>query len=369
MGYIDSDTHVREADSSWDYLDPGERQYRPTKNEQGAWVIGGVEWQRPFDVAVMPPEYNEVFPEGSVDLAVPSVRIERMDVLGVDVQVLFSSFWLNAEIESPIEEAALMRSWNRWMADRVADAASRLLWTAEVPFRLAERAIAEMEFAKVHGAAGVHLSGLRHGATVAHPLYRPIYEKAQELDLVIAVHVGGDARVFRGDRSIVMLNNLAPVPGAMYALYRMGVPAEFPDLKWAFVEAGASWLPFVVQEASRTDSSGNRVSRDWRDLAGTVLVENNFFVTCQIDDDLPYLQRLFGVTNLVHGTDYSHMDLGSDPYGHHIIASRADLEHDGATMIVDANARRLWGIDPSFTPAPVPELRPAIVEAASTWTR
>jgi hypothetical protein len=97
------------------------------------------------------------------------------------------------------------------------------------------------------------------------------------------------------------------------------------------------------------------------------MVENRFFVTCQIDDDLPYLCDLFGATNLVHGTDYSHMDLGSDPYGHHIIAAREDLTPADASAIVDSNARRLWGIDPSFTPAPTPELRPAIVETARAW--
>ncbi len=367
MGYIDSDSHVRESDSCWDYLDPGEQHHRPAKDRYGAWLVGGIPRQRPFDVMAMPPEYNELFPEGSVDLAAPTARLRRMDVLGIDVQVLFSSFWLNVEITSTDEEAALMRSWNRWIADRVADSDGRLLWTLEVPFRVPERALAEMEFGKNHGAVGVHLSGLRHGATVASPLYRPIYEKAQELNLVIAIHVGGDSRIFSDDRSIVFINNLSPVPGALYALCRMGVPAEFPHLRWAFVEAGSSWLPFAVQEASRADEGGNRIARDWRDLARNVLADNNFFVTCQIDDDLPYLCKLFGTTNLIHGTDYSHMDLGSDPYGPHIIATRADMTPADAKAIVDSNARRLWGIDPSFTPAPIPVLRPDIVEAARAW--
>jgi predicted TIM-barrel fold metal-dependent hydrolase len=368
LGYIDSDSHVREPDTCWEYLDPTELHYRPAKNQLGAWLVDGIPRQAPFDAKAMPLEYNELFPEGSVDLAVPNARVKRMDVLGIDVQVLFSSFWLNVEIPAVDEEAALMRSWNRWMADRVADSDGRLLWTLEVPFRVPERAWAEMEFGKKHGAAGVHLSGLRHGATVANPLYRRIYDQAQELDLVIAVHVGGDSRIFGSDRSIVFINNLSPVPGALYALSRMGIPAEFPHLRWAFVEAGSSWLPFAVQEASRADAAGNRVDRDWRDLAGNALVGNNFYVTCQIDDDLPYLTRLFGTTNLVHGTDYSHMDLGSDPYGHHIIASRDDMPRADVNAIIDSNGRRLWGIDPSFAPAPMPELRPDIIEAATAWT-
>jgi predicted TIM-barrel fold metal-dependent hydrolase len=370
VGYIDSDAHVREPDSCWDCLDPAERRFRPEKDGEGVWVIDGFPIQGGFNVSAMPPEYTELFPEGSVDLADPLARLRRMDALGIDVQVLFSTFWLNVDISSPDHEAALMRSWNRWMADRVADSGGRLVWTVEVPFRLPERAAAEMEFGRDHGAVGVHLCGLRHGVTVADPLYRAIYEKAQELDLVGCVHVGGDWRKYSRDPSIVFINNLAPVPGAFHALVSSELPADFPTMRWAFVEAGASWLPFAFQEASRADVwGGYRVRRDWRDLAGQVLVNNNFFVTCQVDDDLTYLGSLFGLSNFVHGTDYSHMDVGSDPYGLHIIATRPDLDANDAGSVVDSNARRLWDIDPLFTPAPGFELHPEIIEASRAWTR
>jgi hypothetical protein len=61
------------------------------------------------------------------------------------------------------------------------------------------------------------------------------------------------------------------------------------------------------------------------------------------------------------------MDLGSDPYGHHIIATRSDLAPAKAAAIIDSNARRLWGINPSFTPAPIPELTPQVVAGAQAW--
>jgi predicted TIM-barrel fold metal-dependent hydrolase len=369
MGYIDSDTHIRETETSWDYLDPSERHHRMEVDARGAWLVDGVPTHGAFNVSTMPPEYNEVFPEGSVDLADPASRLRRMDALGIDVQVMFSTFWLNVEIPSPDQEAALMRSWNRWMADRVADSQGRLLWTLELPFRTPERAVAEMEFGRNHGAVGVHLAGLRHGATVADAAYRPLFEKAQELDLVVAVHVGGDWRRYSQNPSCVLINNLAPVPGSFHALYSTELSKELPNLRWAFVEAGAAWLPFALQEASRADDWGAyRGARDWRDIAPAVLADNNFFVTCQIDDDLGYLCRLFGTENLVHGTDYGHMDLGSDPYGLHIVASESDLDSNAARAIVDSNARRLWGIEPSFTPAPTVELTPNVVEASRAWT-
>src|SRR5262249_29846870 len=195
------------------------------------------------------------------------------------------------------------------------------------------------------------------------------YQKAQDLDLVIAVHVGGDWRKYSRDPSVVMVNNLAPVPGALHALYSTKTSADFPRVKWAFVEAGASCLPFAIQESRRADEWGGfRVGRDRGVLAADILVESSLVVTCQFDDALPCLGRLFGTTTFGQGTDYSHMDLGSDPYGLHIIASRSDLDANEAGAIVDSNARRLWGIDPSFTPAPPAALRPDIVEASRAWT-
>jgi predicted TIM-barrel fold metal-dependent hydrolase len=315
----------------------------------------------------MPPEYNELFPEGSVDLSVPSARVKRLDTLGTDAQVLFTSFWLNLDLPSAALEAALMRSWNRWMADRTADSDGRLLWAAEIPFRLAQRAISEMEFAREHGAVAIRLSGLRHGIGVADQAYWPLYETAQDLGLVVAVHTGGDRRRTTRDRSLFLLDAVAPVAGAWYALCCTKLPQRFPGVTWAFLEAGASWLPFVAQEASRADDVG-RTDQDWRESVSSVLVDNHFFVSCQIDDDLPYLLRLFGGSNIVHGTDYSHMDKGSDPYGLHIVASRSDLNSDESRWIVDSNARRLWGIEESFNPAPAVELRPAVVGAPKGWT-
>lgn len=116
-----------------------------------------------------------------------------------------------------------------------------------------------------------------------------------------------------------------------------------------------------MDDAGRTDL-------DWRQLAGSLLADNHFYVSCQVDDDLPYLIGHFGANNLVHGTDYSHMDKGSDPYGLHIIASRGDISNADTTKIVDTNARTLWGIAPDYRPAPSVELHPEVVQAPKGWT-
>src|SRR5262245_17299227 len=111
MGYVDADTHVRENERTWAYFDPAERHLAP----KGAGTQLRVEDipLNPFDRGAQSELFDRTFPLGSVDLSDPGARITRMDELGVDVHVMFSTWWINAEVHDPVTEAALARSWNR----------------------------------------------------------------------------------------------------------------------------------------------------------------------------------------------------------------------------------------------------------------
>jgi uncharacterized protein len=222
----------------------------------------------------------------------------------------------------------------------------------QAPFRMPERALEEMVFGRDHGAVALHVAGVRHGFGVASPCYYPLYEQAQELDMTVAVHVGGDIRVYQRAPEMFLLNNIAPVAGALHSVVMTNLHERFPRLRWAFLEAGASWLPFALQEAFRTEAYGAlRSWKDWRMQAEGVLADRRLFVACQMDDDLPYLLGLAGEGNLVHGTDFGHLDVGSDPDGLRLVLARTDVPDAQLRRIVDGNARRLYGIDESFRPA------------------
>ena len=342
MGHIDCDTHVVENQRTWDYLDPDERDLRP-RTVNGFWRVEDLHY---WTNAVIDDTHRKTFSSGSVDLTDPGARIRRMDELGVDVHVMFPTFWLMADILSPALEAALARSYNRWMAECTADSKGRLLWALQAPVRSIDRALAELEFGRRHGAVAVHFRGLRHGLGIADRSYWPIYAKAQDLDLAIAVHVGGDMRTYYSQPHTFLVSNLAPVPMALAAVLTTGLHQRFPRLRWAFLEAGASWLPWALQECLRADNfTAKRIaSRDWRAAAKDLLRQQNLYVSCQVDDDLPYLLQYAGEQNLVHGTDYGHLDVGSDPDGLRVIAGRADLDTAARTKIVDENGRRLYGL-------------------------
>jgi predicted TIM-barrel fold metal-dependent hydrolase len=366
VGYVDCDSHVIEVDHTWDFFDPGEEPLRPGISDN-YWTVGDLfmQWPGPMMFRWM----NDVFPKGSCELTDPSARLSYMDGLGVDVQVLFPSWWLLYPVASPAVEAAMSRSYNRWMAEGTSDSDGRLRWAVHVPVRNVERAFQEMEFGKEHGAVSVFLLGQNHGMSLDDPSMFPLYAKAQDLDLAISVHVGGDLRLSRLQPGNALHNGLMKVPGAFYAVVWAGLAKRFPRIRWAFLEAGASWLPFVLQETFRADESGVfRSFKDWHIGAAEVFSNQQLFIAAQMDDDLPYLLELTGPGHLVYGTDFGHLDLGSDPDGMQIVTSRADLAAITAREIVDENGRRLYGIDPSFLPAPPPSEK-ALSVVSSTANR
>jgi predicted TIM-barrel fold metal-dependent hydrolase len=362
MGYVDCDTHVVECEHTWDYFDPGERQFRPIV-DAGYWTVEDhiVSWPGP-----MTKQWRDVVFPG-LDLVDIDARLRYMDDFGVDVQILYTSWWLLYPTWSPAAEAALYRSYNRWMAERISGARGRLKWAAMLPTRTTERAFEEMAFGKEHGAASVFLLGQNHGMSLADPSMYPLSQRAQDLDLAITVHVGNDFRVNRRDPGNAFHMGLMILPGAFQAVLWAGLPQRFPRLRWAFVEGGASWVKYVLHQTFRADANGAyRSFKDWRASAAEALEGAQLYVAAQIDDDLPEVIDLLGSDRVIYGTDYGHLDVGSDPDGLHVMETRSGLDPTVVRKLLNDNGRRLLGVDPSFQPAPeatVFELAPERIAA------
>jgi predicted TIM-barrel fold metal-dependent hydrolase len=356
MGYIDCDAHLWETGHTWDFLDPAERDYRPVTLRM---VDSGIETFAVSDqrlprgdrVQPMDPDkYHAIYPAGADNLDDVPARLAHLDRLGIDVQVLFSTFFIQANFTRPLVEASLVRSWNRWMAERTADSGGRLRWACRVPLLMPERAFEEMEFAKAHGATAIHVQGQAHGMVLDDEYLDPIWAKAQDLDLAVGVHVGLDATIAHRDpRSTLTM--VTQVAVAFHRLAVSNLSERFPRLRWSFVESGSSWIPFALQEAARGTNIMLRRLDDNTEIETGLLERKNLYVACQIEDDLPYIVRFAGENNLIVGTDYGHLDIGADVNAAAIIANRTDLPPGVARKIVDDNGRRLHGIDPSFTPS------------------
>ncbi|HEY7065832.1 MAG TPA: amidohydrolase family protein [Chloroflexota bacterium] len=361
MPVIDADTHIDETDATWDFLAPDELALKPetvyperqdpSRPPARYWLIDGKR------------QLRFVRSDGATQTTVDTrelldvdARLRAMDELGTEVQVLYPTLMLVEFTERPELERALRRSYNRWLADRCTRSGGRLRWVCLPPLSSMDEALEELRFAKDHGACGVMKKGDREaGKWPCDPYFFPLYEEAQRLDMPICFHTGSGVPDFTPARQFTysaFYRITLPTVHAFQTLVLHNVPAQFPTLRWGFIEATASWVPFVLYDLKRRQEraalrAASPISGPSLDLPENVLVANRLYVACQVDEDLPYILRYTGEDNVVVGSDYTHSDMAMELDFAQRLQQRADageISQAAVRKITYDNPRALYGL-------------------------
>lgn len=359
---IDADSHVDENEETWSYVEDHERCFVPTTIVLDGDQRGAVNryWQF-FENTIRERRIRDDKRTGTTlatrELLDVDARLRHMDEMGVDVHVVYPTCFLTAITLRPDADAALCRSYNRWLAAKCAASHGRLRWVAILPLLNMTAALDEIRFAKDHGAAAVMKKGIECGGRVAgDPYFYPAYSLAGELELAVCLHAAsGDPSVsyLVGKPFAGMWPQVMPVAAACSSMLAAGVPDMFPQLRVGFIEAGAMWVPYVL------DDVWTRLVRqstpDMAARAGLSALPNKeglfrasrFYVAYQTHEDLDYLLKLGLEDCLVVGTDYTHSDQSSDLHMLRALQERADrgeVSHTAVRKMLDDNPRRLYGL-------------------------
>src|SRR5919106_5802677 len=321
---IDADAHVIETERTWDYLEPSEQKFRPRlfyspeDETRQYWVMD--DKIRGFRFPTLSERQlrdfsdragrNFATPQAARELDDVELRLKHMDELGIDIQVLHNTLWIEQVSTLPEVEAALCRSWNHWLADVWKKSLGRLRYSCVIPATMIEEARGQIKFAREHGAVAVCMRPLEGERHVTDPYFYPVYELASELDLAIAVHIANgnplNADLYRLCPAGRFAQFRIPTVAACFGLLMSEVPRHFPRLRWGFIEASAQWVPWLYKEAAIRYQAGGRT------FPQDVFDEYQIFVTCQTNDDIPYILKYSGENSLVIGTDYGHTDPSSE---------------------------------------------------------
>lgn len=378
MPVIDADSHVDETEATWKFMSESEQRYRPTtvcppdihpihvKGGNGRfWNIDGqLKLRRYRD----DPNTGEVFQEtggtteATRELIDAPARLRHMDAIGVDIQVMYPTLFLEGITLKPEVERAVTNAYNRWLADRTADSGGRLRWLVVPSLLDMPNALEQLRFGKEHGACGVFMKG--QGAAderlVVDQYFDPLYATASDLDMPLCFHSGRNTPHPLGEKRfctepVVMANaeafmrNTLPVLYAFHSLVQFKIPERFPALRCGFIEANSSWVPYVVYDLGRKGRKLVGDSQPVYDHSGNNLVaRNRLYVTCYGDEDLATIIRTTGEDNLVVGTDYSHPDAAYDLQVVSALRQRARSDETIAPRLIekilDDNPRKLYGI-------------------------
>ena len=336
MSIIDADAHVIETEQTWTFMLEEDRRFAP---EVLVSKKNGIEFWRIDDRVVPNSNLGLNVPEDARDLTDVSSRLGHMDALGIDIQVLYPSLFLRPLTSRSEVDLALCRGYNRLLAHVWQLGKGRLRWIVLPPLRTMEQAIEEINFGKANGACGVFMRGNEGERLLSDSSLFPLYKEAERLDLPICVHAGGANPAFRNLVAESFSGAKLPVISAFHTLLYNGIPNQFPRLRFGFVEASASWVPYVITDLRR------RLIRDGRPpLSENPLGDNRMYVACQTNDDLPYIVQCVGDDNLVIGSDYGHSDTSSELEALRNLHTTCDLPSGVITKILEDNPRTLYGL-------------------------
>ncbi len=358
---IDADAHVIENDHTWDFLEPSEARYRPRtvsdpdESEFRYWQVDGrrgppalsVEGGDDPDQRALKSSRRIGTPRQSRLLEDVGARLRHMDSLGIDIQVLHNTLFLYDMTEDPDAEAALTRSWNRWLGETWNMSDGRLPWSCLIPTRMLDEAKVQMRWARENGAVAVCLRPLEGERLVTDPYFYPLLEEAERLDMSIVIHIAnGNAANVKLYGSVPATHRASgfgifrvPTVTACMFLILSEISTLFPKLRWGFIEASAQWIPWIHREAAR------RYETAGEELPEYLFEAKNIFVTCQIDEDLPWILKYAGENCLMIGTDYGHSDPSADIDAMGLIRAREDIGTAVKDKILSHNPKALFGLD------------------------
>jgi uncharacterized protein len=360
MGWVDADAHVVESPHTWDYLTPSEHKYRPAlfkpegETQKAHWVIDGKIrglFRFIFSKEDLVKRSQEVGREmttsmESRDVENVEARLRHMDDLGIDVQVLYPSIFLDQCTERPEIDVALCGAYNRWLADIWEEGKGRLRWMCTLPLLSMPDALDQLQFAKENGACGIFMRPLEGPRHVTDPYFFPLYEAASKINFPIGLHQSNGnwdivSRMANPDGSRDFFNQYRIFNvGAFFRLVNSEVPKTFPKLRFGFIETAASWIPWVIYELRRRlDTVHSKLPED-------LLKQHGLFVTCQIGDDVPYLiERCAAQNVLMIGTDYGHADSSTELDALTTLRENGGISPEIHKKIVDDNPRAFYGLE------------------------
>ena len=363
-GVVDSDTHVAESLSMWNLIDADMCHRRPVllsmpddtlyKDWNAVWLIDGNIFPKPVGKGgfrLITPSESKIQSSrkdirvGCREITDVNARLADMDRLGVEIQVIYPTLFLVYLTDDPELDVALCRAYNRFMAQVWADSKNRLRWVVVPPLRSIEESVKEIKTAKTSGAVGVFFRGIEGKRTLDDPYFYPVYQTAMDVDLPICIHTGSGTpevtAMFDLERNRQWSHSGFPPLHAFRDLVLNQIPDMFPRLRFGFIEASASWVPFLIHKLRRDNTK--RWKQSWK--SGADLFEDcRFYVACETDEDLPYLVQYTGEGHLLTGSDYGHNDPAEQTQLVATMKAREDMPAVLVQKILCENPRKFYAI-------------------------
>ena len=293
---------------------------------------------------------SEEFPLSSFDLADPEMRLRGMDYMGVDHQMLYPTTLYARMTNDPGFEAALMRSYNRYVGKQCQFAPKRLKWAGLLPLRDAKQGCAAIEEMITLGATAAVVYGTAGDRLLCDKSFTPVWDDLHRSGLPLSVHMGMSYPPFLGVCNGLLaahgIGMSLPAQMAFVAIVGHGMLDRYADLKVGFFEFGAEWILYMV---ARLDHylPIDRNQMPIKDEVPRRSIEEyaksgRIFIAGEADDKLLRQEiALLGEDQILYSSDLPHGE-GRHNAAREILA-RSDISATQKRKILYDNAVRFFG--------------------------
>lgn len=279
--------------------------------------------------------------------------IEQMEMLNVDKIILIGEQMLElgamlADDQRPIKYT---QAYVDHLLDNIADVDKEIYITVPVIHSDPEAAVEQINrVADEEAVIGVCVVANGGEPPFGNRRYDPIYEACENHDLPVIFHAGGVGmddfyiRGFGTHLETQALGFLITNQAQITSLVIQGVPEKFPDLDMIFVEAGITYVPYLM---ARLDDTYLRQPDEapLLDKLPSEYMKEFYYGTQPLEyTDIEFLedtiQRIGGPDQIMFATDWPHRDHDET----NAITDLPFLSDLDKEKILGKNAREVFGI-------------------------
>jgi predicted TIM-barrel fold metal-dependent hydrolase len=272
-----------------------------------------------------------------------------MDKHGIEQVVLYPTLGLFMSfLKDPIWAVALCRAYNTLMAEEFIKKSPRIKAVALLPVQDPDAAAQEVRRAvRELGHSGVMLAA-DGNHVLGDARFHGVYEEAQKLDAMVGVHASGS---HLGGAGVDVFPRFIQVHTCSHPFGQMrqitsivfeGVPERFPNLRIAFLEAGAGWAPYWMERMDDEYAKRAVEAPALKKKPSDYVRGGKIYFSCEADEWLlPQALKLVGENQIVYASDFPHWD-NSFPRNIDEIKERGDLTDAQKRKVLADNCRRLY---------------------------
>src|SRR5579875_341903 len=273
----------------------------------------------------------------------------RMLDFGIKRSIVFPTKMLDIGMDPRADfEVALTNAYADFMLENFLGRYPEILSPVFVPANSRDKAAELIERVGAEkGIVGVMVTSMTR-ALAGDDSWDPIYEAAEKKGLPFCMHCANfNSGILGGFDSFLGVHTLArPISAAaqVTSMIVSGVPERFPRLKFAIIEGGLSWIPWLMQRLDSVYLMRREEAPLLKKLPSEYMKE--FYYTSQpleyaSNEDLQYVFHKINAENhLLFASDYPHWDFDLPS----VIYDLPFLSEDAKRKILGENARKLFKI-------------------------